>query len=222
MNSELLWRGYPTDQRGTPFQHFWDRVDEQPDIELIHRWPHNRPLATAGAPQGVEGTREQIVLLLRGTLLRRYPDLVIYATKGTRAAPGADIPEEGQPMFFGQLRPDINLVGFPMTPAQLAAAQWWFVLEQQLTAPRFGFDSGPPDTPKTWADASWQMFDIQPGEHVKLKDGQNPTAIAQTRIPAGGRLFGSTADEIAISLLQRPIRVSLHKDRLLLHPAGGA
>ena len=25
MNGELLWRGYPTDQRGTPFQRFWDR-----------------------------------------------------------------------------------------------------------------------------------------------------------------------------------------------------
>ncbi len=162
------------------------------------------------------------MLLLRGTLLRRYPDLVIYATKGTRAAPGADIPAEGQPMFFGQLRPDINLVGFPMTPAQLAAAQWWFVLEQQLTAPRFGFDSGPPDTPQTWADASWQMFGIEPGEHIRLRDGQAPTPIAQMRIPAGGRLFGATADEIAISLLQRPIRVSLHKDRLLLHPGGGS
>jgi hypothetical protein len=222
MNSELLWRGYPTDQRGTPFQHFWDRVDEQPDIELIHRWRRLRPLATAGAPGGVEGTREQIVLLLRGTLLRRYPDLVIYATKGTRAAPGADIPDEGRPMFFGQVRPDISLVGFPMTPAQLAAAQWWFVLEQQLTAPRFGFDSGPPDTPQSWSDASWQMFGIEPGEHIRLTDGQNPTPVAQTRIPAGGRLFGSTADEIAISLLQRPIRVSLHKDRLLLHPGGGS
>jgi hypothetical protein len=221
MNSELLWRGYPTDQRGTPFQHFWDRVDGLPDIAPIHRWPPTLPLDVAGAPQGVTGTGEQIVLLLRGTLLRRYPDLVIYATKGTPVAPGTTVPLQGQPMFFGQLRPDISLVGFPLTPAQLAAAHWWFVLEQQLTAPRFGFDLGvTPPGATSWSDATWSKFGIEPGEHIRLKIGQNPTTIAETKI--GGRGFGSTADQIAISLLQRPIRVSLHKDRLLLHREDGS
>jgi hypothetical protein len=27
MGRELLWQGFPTDQRGTPFQHFWQRLD---------------------------------------------------------------------------------------------------------------------------------------------------------------------------------------------------
>jgi hypothetical protein len=224
MNSELLWRGYPTDQRGTPFQHFWDRLDGFPDIRPIHEWPPTLSLEVAGAPPQVTGPGEQIVLLLRGTLLRRYPDIVIYATTGTRSAPGATASELGQPMFFGQLRPDISLVGFPLTPAELAAAEWWFVLEQQLTAPRFGFDLGDPPSPaaQTWTDATWSMFDIDPGEHIRLNVGSTPTTIATKRIPAGGRGFGSTADQIAISLLQRPIRVSLHKDRLLLHPGGGS
>jgi hypothetical protein len=222
MNSELLWRGYPTDQRGTPFRHFWDRVDGRPDIQPIHEWPSDLPLATAGAPPGTAGAGEQIVLLLRGRLLRRYPDLVIYATTGTRSVPGTTIPTAGHPLFFGQLRPDISLVGFPLTPDELAAGQWWFVLEQQLTAPRFGFDLG--DAPaQTWADATWSMFGIEEGQHIRLKVGGTPTAIATTRIPKpNGRAFGSTADQIAISLLQRPIRVSLHKDRLLLHPGGGS
>ena len=42
MARELLWRGYPTDQRGTYFQQFWDPApagtDAQPDIPPIHRW----------------------------------------------------------------------------------------------------------------------------------------------------------------------------------------
>jgi hypothetical protein len=221
MNGELLWRGYPTDQRGTPFQHFWDRVDEAPDIAPIHRWPADRPLAVAGQPPPGQGPVEQIVLLLRGTLLRRYPDIVIYAVTGTRSAPGTTVPAAGRPLFFGQLRPDINLVGFPLTPAQLAAAEWWFVLEQQLTAPRFGFDLGTA-TPQSWADATWDMFGIEEGEHIRLAVGGIPTAIAQKRIPTGGRGFGTTADQIAISMLQRPIRVSMHKDRLLLHPGAGS
>jgi hypothetical protein len=215
MNSELLWRGYPTDQRGTPFLHFWDRVDNRPDIRAIHEWPPPRSLGAAGAPPGT-GNGEQIVLLLRGTLLRRYPDIVIYATEGTRAAPGTTVPPEGRPMFFAQLSPDISLVGFPLTPAQLEASQWWFVLEQQLTAPRFGFDAGPPpQQPNSWSDATWSMFDIQPGQHILLTG-----PIATTVL--GGRSFGSTADQIAVSLLQRPIRVALHKDRLLLPSGGGS
>jgi hypothetical protein len=219
MNSELLWRGYPTDQRGTPFRHFWDRVDDRPDIRPIHQWVRTRPLGLAGAQPGTAG--EQIVLLLRGTLLRRYPDLVIYATIGTRAEPGTEIPLEGRPMFFGQLQPDISLVGFPLTPAQLSAAQWWFVLEQQLTAPRFGFDTGGvPPSPQSWADATWEMFGIAAGEHIRLKIGTTATPIATKTIK--GRGFGTTADQIAISLLQRPIRVSLHKDRLLLPEGGGS
>jgi hypothetical protein len=192
MNSELLWRGYPTDQRGTPFRHFWDRDDDppdiRPDIRPIHQWVPFRSLGVAGRPPvfGGGGSGDQIVLLLRGQLLRRYPDLVIYATQGTRTEPGTTVTAAGRPMFFAQLRPDLSLVGFPLTAAQLASAQWWFVLEQQLTAPRFGFDIGDP-TPITPA----------------------------TR-------FGATADQVAAALLQRPIRVALHKDRLLLRPGGGA
>ena len=101
MNSELVWRGYPTEPRGTPFQHFWDRVDGKRDIRPIHQWLPTGSLEVAGAPPGVQG--DQIVLLLRGTLLRRYPDLVIYATRGTRTEPGHN--GVWDPVFFGQLRP---------------------------------------------------------------------------------------------------------------------
>lgn len=221
MNSELLWRGYPTDQRGTPFQHFWDRVDDRPDILPVHEWPASQPLDSAGAPPVLStGTDagEQIVLLLRGTLLRRYPDLVIYATEGTRTAPGTTVPPGGRPLFFAQLRPDLSLVGFALTPAQLESAEWWFVLEQQLTAPRFGFDADDETAPApaSWSDATWTMLGIEPGQHIGLAVGP----IAEMVI--GGRRFGTTADQIATSLLQRPIRVALHKERLLLHPGGGS
>ena len=144
MNAELLWRVYPTDQRGTPFQRFWDRDQGSIDIVPVHQWPLDQPLATAGAPPRLSPaagtTNEQIVLLLRGQLLRRYPDMVVYAVKGTHAKPGTEVERQGRPVFAGRLSPDLNFVGFDMTAADLAADEWWFVLEQQLTAPRFGFD----------------------------------------------------------------------------------
>jgi hypothetical protein len=242
MNGELLWRGYPTDRRGTPFQHFWDRDDGRREIVPIHRWRRSGPLGTAGAPPvpgggggdgdvgGLQPDRQQdqgddqIVLLLRGTLLRRYPDLVVYAVQGSRTEPDTDheAPPAGRPMFAAQLEPDITLVGFPLTAHQFAGDDWWFVLEQQLTAPRFGFDADDPHapTPASWADATWSMVGIDPGQHIRATTGK----ITTLTFPAGpgGRPFGSTADQIAISLLQRPIRVAMHKDRLLLHPGGGA
>ncbi len=216
MNSELLWRGYPTDQRGTPFQRFWARVDGGEDILPIHLWTATDALGVAGAPAG--GAGDQIVLLLRGRLLRRYPDMVVYATKGTPSAPGTSIPPEGAPMFFARLAPDINLVGFPLTPAQLAADQWWFVLEQQLTAPRFGFDVGDAaaDHNKPWADQTWTGVGVAGGAHIKLSAAPFASGVF------AGRGFGATADQVAVSLLQRPVRVALHRDRLLAHPGGGA
>ena len=78
MDGELLWRSYPTDQRGTPFQRFWERVDGTVDIDPVHLWPADLPLATAGQPSRFTtsgtGADGQIVLLLRGQLLRRYPE----------------------------------------------------------------------------------------------------------------------------------------------------
>ncbi|HEY6888677.1 MAG TPA: hypothetical protein VI300_12885, partial [Solirubrobacter sp.] len=215
MNRELLWRGYPTDQRGTPFQHFWDRVDGQVDITPVHRWNAADPLAAAGAPTAAIG--EQVVLLLRGRLLRRYPDMVIYATKGTRSVSGTTIPPEGTPIFFARLAPDLNLAGFPLTPQQLAADEWWFVLEQQLAAPRFGFDSeaGPPAPATSWADERWSALHVAPGQHIRLR--VEPFATGRR----GGQLFGTTADTIATSMLQRPVRVALHRDRLLAPPGTG-
>src|SRR5690606_1991060 len=38
MNAELLWRRYPTDQRGTTLRRFWDWLDDGDDIPAIHTW----------------------------------------------------------------------------------------------------------------------------------------------------------------------------------------
>ena len=193
MDGELLWRSYPTDQRGTPFQRFWERVDGTVDIDPVHLWPAGLPLATAGQPSRFAtssgaGADGQVVLLLRGQLLRRYPNMVVYAVRGTHAEPGTEVEPAGRPVFAGRLQPDLSLVGFGLTPQQLASDEWWFVLEQQLTAPRFGFDIGA----------------APPGERLSVAS-------------LGASI--TTADQVASQLLQLPIRVAIHRDRLLLGEA---
>jgi len=74
MSGELLWRDYPTDQRGTYFRRFWG--GDQPDIDVIKKWGDSKLGDNARAG-------EKLVLLIRGELLRRYPNSVIYAVAAT-------------------------------------------------------------------------------------------------------------------------------------------
>jgi hypothetical protein len=137
--------------------------------------------------------------------------------KGTRQAPGSTADPRGRPVFVGAMSPDIQLVGFPLTEPDLAADEWWFVLEQQLTAPRFGLDTTGPAQPTRWADASWEWSGIAPGAHVDVHAG--PVAALGLAGPPGS---AGTADHVAANLLQRPVRVALHRDRLLLPVTGSA
>ena len=111
MGRELLWRGFPTDQQGTYFKHFWGGgagAAVSADIDDLRKNP-GRALGTAppNAPA------DQFVLLLRSGLLRRYPNAVIYLTPaltGTTSNPPPDV----FPMFNGAMDPDVNFFGFPI------------------------------------------------------------------------------------------------------------
>ena len=81
MGRELLWRGYPTDQRGTCFAQFWDTSAApapRPDVLPLHEWGNRGLGAPAGGPE-----RERFVMLIRSELLRRYPTAIVYAVKAT-------------------------------------------------------------------------------------------------------------------------------------------
>ena len=79
MGRELLWRGFPTDQRGTVFSVFWDRRGVGGD-----RQRRRCPIATcrrstdgigrpSSAPSSTPGSKSLVVLLLRGELLAALP-----------------------------------------------------------------------------------------------------------------------------------------------------
>ena len=83
MGRELLWRGFPTDQRGTVFSRFWDRraaiapaVSAVPDRDIpgIATWKATTALGANMDPKAGVG----LVLLIRGDLLQRYPRATIY------------------------------------------------------------------------------------------------------------------------------------------------
>ena len=115
MNRELLWRTYPTDQRGTVFQRFWAWADGGNDINEIHTFARTAALGKI-ARQLASGS--QIVMLVRGQLLRRYPGTVVLAWKGEmrdgrlqlKANPAdADVIA---PVFSGRFDPRLHVLWF--------------------------------------------------------------------------------------------------------------
>lgn len=90
---ELLWREYPTDQRGSTFRQFWDvrgffnteNLDDEQlkeklrDIPPLHTWQKTDKLGTHDHREEPGENEDELVLVIRGELLKRYPNAVIYA-----------------------------------------------------------------------------------------------------------------------------------------------
>ncbi|MFC5830966.1 hypothetical protein [Nonomuraea insulae] len=191
MARELLWREYPTDQRGTPFRQFWDpRValplpNETPaqrrergyDIPPLHEWPTVNELGT-----NARG-RDDLVLVIRGDLLRKYPNAAVYAQKAEWPPGGDGLPDRTQqrrpvdppgglspalvrlPTYEAKVEPDIYLLGFDLTAEEAAGgpddAGWFFVLKERPGDPRFGLDEGAPVPVEVWNDLTWDAVDPQ-------------------------------------------------------------
>src|ERR1041385_83437 len=90
---ELLWREYPTDMRPSTFRQFWDvrgffnvdNLDDEAlkeklrDIPPLHRWSKTSKLGDDDNREQGGDNEEELVLVIRGELLKRYPTAVIYA-----------------------------------------------------------------------------------------------------------------------------------------------
>ena len=143
---ELLWREYPTDQQGSYFRQFWDvssYVDRQgrdpktlvealKDIPPIHQWLPTSSLGTHNQ-RDAQGDTSQVVLVVRGDLLKRYPNTFIYAQRaqwgtGARASRLVLADETGElfanhpddarlrfPLYRARVAPDIHFIGFDLT-----------------------------------------------------------------------------------------------------------
>lgn len=221
---ELLWREYPTDMRGTYFRQFWDiksqladttgrdeERDKLYDIPPIHRWPRRSKLGDHDnrepdpAQQG-----EEIVLVVRGELLKKYPNTVVYAHKAewhlTNGQPdfnkerelskleGAELekppPDKVQtPIYEAKVDPDIYFFGFALDEETVKGEEnnaakpgWFFVLKERPGEPRFGFDISRAANEKivTVNDLTWAEAGAAEDKFL------NPQAIAGISLNAPG------------------------------------
>ena len=213
LSRELLWREFPASLAGTVFRQFWD-VSGQPgnsevlaDIPPISEW--------AGTPLGghLRGGGSQLVLLVRGELLRRYPTTTIYAARAT-AAGALDSTTRLAPMFRGALPPDIVFVGFALSEENAlgidpAGPGWYFVFEEYPGEPRFGFDEvAAPGVPQTADALAWAHVPLTASGHVDVSKPLSAAANLQA-------LWGRNAAATASLSFQQPFRVAMHASRLL-------
>lgn len=202
---ELLWREYLTDQRGSYFRQFWEvasflsstAIDPQAlkeklrDIPPLHRWSKASKLGDHDHREEGGAAEEEIVLVIRGELLKKYPTAVIYAhradwqrkdgkidNKQERRPVPLTATEEANPprtkiktpLYEAKIEPDIYFFGFDLTTSVAKGGTgenegddpgWFFVLKERPGEPRFGFDIQREGALNVWNDLAWS--DVLPG-----------------------------------------------------------
>jgi hypothetical protein len=216
-NRELLWREFPTDMRGTSFRRFWPRPDDQLDVPPVHTWTgHLGDHLTMNAGN-------LTVLLVRGTVVRRFPDLVLAAAPALSAPPGR-LPGAEQnpanwkpPMFVVPVDDQTRAYAFEIPHDELRAAPtptkpgWFFVFQEHSSRLRFGFDLDS-SAFGTWNDLDWVRV-------LAESPGGRPFARASVEIGTpdvpGDVRWNRDAADIARASLQRPFRMLIHSSELV-------
>lgn len=177
MGRELLWREYPTDLRGSYFRQFWEvkgvsnpdtpaDAEQLKDITKIHSWQSTSSLGVHRPKPSpnvdVQPGEKQVVLVVRGELLKRYPNTVIYAQKAIDDGNGVKIREKVLTpdqfvkelkfyLFRAEIDPDLRFFGFDLTLEKAKGTVdsinfpndrhgWFFVIQEVPGEPRFGMD----------------------------------------------------------------------------------
>ncbi len=246
LGREFAWREVPVDPADSWMRTFWGSLPGgTEDIERVAAWDDS----ALGAHQPADGADPDriLVLVVKGDLLRRYPNTSIYAAPAAwtetdqgqreRVEDGSQPPV--YPLFAGQLGRDVTFLGFQFEAgidldADVAGSAdpdedrpgWYFVFEQPPTEPRFGLDEGGEAdaglVPATWDAVSWWHAlgsATSAAAHVPLAplSGQERPCDDEGA-NAWRETWGVDAARMARITLQRPVRMLVHAHRML--PSG--
>ncbi len=259
MGRELLWREYPTDLRGSYFRQFWEvkgvsnpdtpaDAEQLKDITKIHAWQSTSALGAHKPPPGpkadVEPGQKQLVLVIRGELLKRYPNTVIYAQKAFDDGHGNNVLHERDltpaefdielkfPLFRAEIEPDLRFFGFDLTikKAKGTVASndfpddkhgWFFVIQEVPGEPRFGMDISYEATKQPDGNPAPDTWNNLAWDLFGLSE---PSFVKRSPPPKFHRtgsteltdhLWGSSSAEMAYSLFQSPVMVAVHATEML-------
>lgn len=228
---EFLWREYPGRLDGTYIQRFWDTPGGTADIGEIADW--TGALGSHQVGPGEDGT---LVLVIKGEVLARFPNLRIYASPAMwddrlfrKEVPKAQ-DQYKLPLFGGWLDRSTAFFAFDLDLDEARGTLelmgpdpgWFFVFEQPPEGVQFGLDvasAESPGVPEFWADLDWShALDDPLGQtgpaHVSVARG-----VGVERLPYDLDMFhetwGRSASAQARITLQRPARVLMHASGML-------
>lgn len=134
MGRELLWREYPTDQRGSYFKKFWDsetsvgdiKKENYFDVKSIHRWDKKLGDNHVVTESGSKG--DLLFFAIKGDLMKLYPDTMITLRKAKCSytkdkslsfsiMDGVTVENKGilEPVSQAFVREDVYVVGFKIS-----------------------------------------------------------------------------------------------------------
>jgi hypothetical protein len=259
MARELLWREYPTDMRGSYFRQFWEvkgisnpdtpaDAEKLKDVTKIHTWPSASLLGAHKPPPSVKADvqpgEKQLVLVVRGELLKRYPNTVVYAQKavddgrGNRVILERDMtPQEFDthlkfPLFRAEIDPDLRFFGFDLTidKARGTVASndfkddhlgWFFVIQEVPGEPRFGMDVRYTPNQDTDNDPTNNPPDSWNNLAWNSFGMSEPPFVQVSPKPAlkgpdiTAHPWALNAAELAYNLFQTPVMVAVHATEML-------
>ena len=111
MGRELLWREYPTDERGSYFMKFWDQSvlpkdfsKDYFDMKFLHQWDKKLGMNHA------EGKGRMLVFVIKSELMVMYPQTVISLV----ARKNGKVVGQELPVMTGWLANDTYMAGFTL------------------------------------------------------------------------------------------------------------
>ncbi len=246
MARELLWREYPTDQRGSYFRRFWDDLDNDPatppppDIKILtelndHPLGQNMP-ADRGIPLP-DPDDPHVVFVIRSELLKKFPNALVYMQQAKfdtdkeapRLLTNGNV-ASGQrimPIFKASIYPEVSFFGFPITVDEATGDKddpgWFFVVQERPGEPRFGLDIEAENTGDDfdsigeWNDLAWPMVATDDQHFLRVTQ-----ASALTKPPKAGvadaYTWGRNGAHMAGILLQLPFMVAVHATDMIKLP----
>ncbi|MEO7984659.1 MAG: hypothetical protein ABI688_11320 [Bacteroidota bacterium] len=248
MNQEMRWREYPTDERGSCFRQFWDVkgiktnpgkdpvliVEQFKDISPIDGWKNWDHIAGKEkldefGEHRVDNSlpeNEQLVLVIRGDLLKCFPNTTIYAAQASEETYYENRVELKKrvikqdaaikfPAFKAEAGTDLKFIGFDLAASAAKGDSidpgWFFVLQETPGEIRFGLDIQSPDPiTSTWDDASWEFVN----GHYISPDDDFSSITGNMSLKESSRWMRSSAD-MAYILYQKPVMIAIHANQML-------
>ncbi len=225
MARELLWRGYPTDQRGTYFDSFWTGQREL--VADLHELPWKSGALGSHVDPSLEG---RLVFLVRGDLVRRYPGVVAHVVRQGTDDAGQLLTDNGVPLFEAgspltprktlfhiHLTPNVLLAGFDMRREDLdtPGETWWFTLSENPSEPRFGLDDSRPGAISR-DNLTFSDFGVMPGQFLDATVPRPAVDFTEppSNPPADRSQWGTTSAQMAYLLFQLPARAAFLAKRM--------